>query len=531
MSADDGIELRVRGDGGLRDLDSAAANRGFCERRPAVFVGPPAPACRLFIDDEPLDLVAGSGNEWSWKPGFYAGEVRAELLDGNDRSLGVWRLDVSPDPDKAGRELFARMIDEIVAFDTHLVVGDEPARRRLGAVGKTDDPLVLLARLRRRRRDLDQVLAAIRREPVSVPRARRRFVSLRDVRRADRRTLRAAIRQPAALAGIGRTAASAPDVPIREPVLDVPAVERTLDSPANRCIFFMLRALRLRCRELVGKLDELSGRAADETRTGVANRVGRWKQILRGTERGFAETERRRPFREVRRPELSGAGLNAVAAHPLYARFWRVGWEALRRGVHRCDPKDMIPLSPTWEIYERWCFVALARRLREWLPDYAWEQAGTTGSARRTIIGSGSDGHRIELHLQKTFRSTRGRRKAGGWSVSRQCVPDLVLESKSPAGVTRFVVLDAKYRAGEDAIVGGMAESAHLYQDALRWGVRRPERTLLLVPNVDATPWLTSPEYIAEHHVGVVALRPDLEPPAWFRGMLTELVRTTSDDG
>ena len=293
----------------------------------------------------------------------------------------------------------------------------------------------------------------------------------------------------------------------------------------------MLRALRLRCRELVGKLDELSGRAADETRTGVANRVGRWKQILRGTERGFAETERRRPFREVRRPELSGAGLNAVAAHPLYARFWRVGWEALRRGVHRCDPKDMIPLSPTWEIYERWCFVALARRLREWLPDYAWEQAGTTGSARRTIIGSGSDGHRIELHLQKTFRSTRGRRKAGGWSVSRQCVPDLVLESKSPAGVTRFVVLDAKYRAGEDAIVGGMAESAHLYQDALRWGVRRPERTLLLVPNVDATPWLTSPEYIAEHHVGVVALRPDLEPPAWFRGMLTELVRTTSDDG
>lgn len=212
------------------------------------------------------------------------------------RSLGVWRLDVSPDPDKAGRELFARMIDEIVAFDAHLVVGDEPARRRLGAVGKTDDPLMLLARLRRRRRDLDQVLAAIRREPVSVPRARRRFVSLRDVRRADRRTLRAAIRQPAALAGIGRTAASAQAVPIREPVLDVPAVERTLDSPANRCISFMLRALRLRCRQLVARPDDLSARAADETRTGVANRVGRWKQILRGMERGFAATERRRPF-------------------------------------------------------------------------------------------------------------------------------------------------------------------------------------------------------------------------------------------
>ena len=71
--------------------------------------------------------------------------------------------------------------------------------------------------------------------------------------------------------------------------------------------------------------------------------------------------------------------------------------------------------------------MALARRLREWLPDYAWKAAGTTDSARRTFIGSGGDGHRIGLNLQKTFRSTRGREKAGGWSVSRECVPDLVL--------------------------------------------------------------------------------------------------------
>ena len=77
--------------------------------------------------------------------------------------------------------------------------------------------------------------------------------------------------------------------------------------------------------------------------------------------------------------------------------------------------------------------------------------------------------------------------------------------------------------------VRGMAESAHLYQDALRWSARRPGCTLLLVPNADATAWLTSPEYIAEHHVGVVALRPNLEPPAWFRGVLTEFVRTSSD--
>lgn len=526
MSVDLDIKLRARsaGEDGFRELDSVGANRGFSELREANFVGPTHRECRLFIDDERLDRVAESVNEWSWKPGFYAGEVRAELLDSDDRSLGVWRLDVSPDPDKAGRELFARMLHEITAFDARLVIGEEPARQRLGALGETDDPLVLFERLRRRRRDLERALAAIRREPVSAPRARRRLVPLRDVGRADLRTLRSIVRQPAALAVVARVAAMAsPGEGAGDPTLDVPAVERTLDSPANRCVFFMLRALRLRCRALAGRLGRLAGKPTGETRTGIANRVGRWKQIIGEMERGFAGAEHRRPFREVRRPEITAAGLNAVAAHPLYARFWRVGWEALRRGVHRLDPQDLLPLSPTWEIYERWCFVALAGKLREWLPDHDWKQQSAPGSDRRTVIGARKDGHRITLDLQRAFGGTKGRERAGRWSVSRQCVPDLVLASHAPGGVTRFLVLDAKYRNDGESILAGMMESAHLYQDALRWGVRRPERTLLLVPNADATAWLTSAEYVAKHRVGVVALRPHLEPPRWFRGLLTDL--------
>ena len=92
------------------------------------------------------------------------------------------------------------------------------------------------------------------------------------------------------------------------------------------------------------------------------------------------------------------------------------------------------------------------------------------------------------------------------------------------------VPLDAKYRARRAGILDGMAESAHLYQDALRWGARRAERTFLLVPNAEATEWLSCPDYIARHHVGVVALRPDLEPSEWFRELLTDLLRTTASD-
>ena len=172
------------------------------------------------------------------------------------------------------------MIDEIIDFDAHLVIGEEPARRRLGALGDTDDPLVWFERLRTRQRDLARALAAIRREPVSVLRARRQFVPLRDTRRADLRTLRSALRQPATLAAIRPGAASKPYAPGSEPILDVPAVERTLDSPANRCILAMVHALRLRCRELGTRLDDLAEKPPVDTKTPVANRVDRWNQIL-----------------------------------------------------------------------------------------------------------------------------------------------------------------------------------------------------------------------------------------------------------
>ena len=523
MAAERRITLRARGEDWLRELDPSALNGGFSELKAVTFVGPVDRECRLLVDDEPIDPVEGAGNEWQWTPGFFAGEVRAELLDQDDRSLGVWRLDVSPDPGKAGREMFARMIEEIIDFDAHLVIGEEPARRRLGAFGETDDPLVLFERLRRRRRDLETAMAAIRREPVNVLRARRSFVPLREARRADLRTLRAAVRQPAVITAIRRSGGSSlPAVSGGEPILDVPAVERTFDAPANRCILHMLRALLLRCRTLTKQFECFAKQEqVSDTRTGVASRVGRWRQILGEMERELATAERHRPFSDGRRPEVTAAGLNAVAAHPLYARFWRVGWEALRRGVYRLEPQDLLPLSPTWELYERWCFVALAKKLQEWLPDFAWSNAGAAGSDR-TLNGSHSDGRRVTLRLQQTFSSTSGKEQDESWSISVRRQPDLVVTLASADTVTRFVVLDAKYRARSSSILNGMMESVHPYADALRWGSRRPVRTLLLVPNADETEWLTRANYVETHGVGVVALRPDLELPDWFRKLLTD---------
>ena len=409
--------------------------------------------------------------------------------------------------------------------------GEEPARRRLGALGDTDDPLILFERLRRRQRDLERALAAIRREPVSVLRARRRFRPAPGY--PEGRPAYASVRAPPTGYARGDPAGYRIQA-LRSGIRSDPrrtgrrAYARFSGEPVHPG--HAASAASQVQRNSPRDWKRLAQKPLDDTRTAVANRVGRWNQILGEMGRGFATAERRRPFSDVRRPEITAAGLNALAAHPLYARFWRIGWKALRRGVYRMDPEDRLPLSPTWEIYERWCFVALARKLREWLPNYDWTNTGLNDSDRRRLTGR-ADGHRITLHLQRTFPKTKGEQAPESWSISGRFRPDLVLTSQSADGPRRFVVLDAKYRAAESAILSGMTESAHPYADALRWGYRRPERTLLLVPNATQAEWLTRTDYVDRHRVGVVALRPDIELPDWFRGLLTDPPRPSVSTG
>ncbi len=529
--------LRVLAATGWRELESgtpgpAGPNPGFRELLPATLAGPPGVDCRLLIDDEELEPVTESdagadrgpvdgdadGPMWSWAPGFYAGAVRAELIDRTDRSLGTWWLDVSPDPRKAGSEIFNAMVETILDYDEALLVGEEPARGRLGALGDHDNPHILFERLRRREGDLDRAVAMIQREPASVLRPRRRFSPFRAVRRTDLRTVRAAVRQRNACAvlqhGCGRSSDLVGDV-AAGPYFDVPAVERRQDAPVNRCALYLLRALQRRCRHLSRALED-PGQRGSATRTPLQARHRR--KILERIERKLRLAERRSPFRDAKRPELTSAGLTAVAAHPLYARLWRVGWKALRRGASRHDLRDLLPITPSWEVYESWCFVEIAGLLKRWLPELEWSRRREGGCwSWRGRDGSGSE---VALHYQETARRTNGRERSGLWSVSKELRPDLVLRWKR--GQRRgFGILDAKYRTGLDSVLRGMAESAHPYRDALRWGSARPDVSLLLVPRVSGgLRWLAEESYVRSHGIGAVALRPDIGPPDWLRGLV-----------
>lgn len=504
-------------------LNTEAATTGFSETREVIFTAPAELEGDLFLDDERL-LRDGSENRWKWKPGFYAGEVRAEFVDPTGQSLGVFRLDVSPDPQKLGSEVFARMLGEIAAFDPRLLEGTEPAHHPLGPLEEESNPVVAFVRLRRREEAIRQALADIRAQPIRALRARRDFVSLTRMRRADRRTVERALSHPTTAALVlgqessDRQLEWAAEDP--NPRFDVPAVERELDIPPNRAALAMLLALSRRCSDVAERLAPLGDKTTADAATGLSPRVRRWMEILERFRRDLERTRRVLPFSEVKRPGFSAAGLNAIASHPLYARFYRLSWEALRRGVSDLDPKDPLPLSPTWQIYERWCFVELARLLTRSHPNFTWTTAGKQD--RRELRGQSEDGRtQVTLFLQKTASATEGiPRPDSLWSVSSQCRPDLVLRWTRENGLSGFVVLDAKYRAARDRVLAGMMESAHPYQNALRWAGERPRATLLLVPDAKEVRWLSRFEFVREHRVGALTLRPGTRLPRWLEDVV-----------
>ena len=497
-------------------------NSGFSELQEVIFQGPTCLGWRLLVDDAPLDSVADSPGEWKWTPGFYAGEVDVEMRNADNKPVGRWRLDVSPDRDKASREVFQQILDDILEYDPTLAIGQEPAQRQFGTREEFYDPIIAFYRLRSRVEQIHRALAAVNREPVQTLRPRRHLTLPHLVRRADRQSARAALRQPALLA--------IADVLPKEtvsftqlPVVDTPAVEYHYDNPANRCLKYMLQQLGRRCAELVNRLkDRVNGETSSETVTALKPRLEVWLEVLSQLDQRLERASRQLPFRDVTRPEVTAAGLNAVAAHPLYAQVWRVGWEALRRGIAGSEQADWLPLSPTWGIYERWCFVKMSQwvKQRQLFSKMAWtDPANTADGKHQSLEGESGEGDRVRLQFQVTFRNTRGE-KNEFWSVSRERRPDIVLDW-TIGGNTGFLIFDAKYTAKD---VLNKMETAHIYNDSLRMGHRRPAASILLIPAAGDARWLKDQDFIKENRVGVLPLHPGLGPPQWFEDWVRGIV-------
>jgi hypothetical protein len=485
------------GDASAFNLEPApASSMGFREQQVFLIEQPPGDFWELLVDDEPLDLVeAEHGRCWKWCPGFFAGEVTAQLLDGDGTPQQHYLLDVSPHEGKLGREVYLEMLQELWQADPSLVLGSEPGQTPRGELSHSDDPHLAFAKLRRFLPEFFTATQSVRNNPLQTLRSTREDLPAHRVRRADRHTMIAASRSPAALALVADNSDS--DW-AQNATFSVPRVEHVLDCPANRVLLSMTQALLRRVTSVLERLEDLVQKEQSETETPLAPRWPARREFLKRSRREILRLLRGKPLAEVSRSEVTAAGLNAVSAQPAYSKTYRSAWRALQNGFAGDPTDERLWVSPTWEIYERWCYVKLLSGIGEMFPGVDLK-AIRSSSSDRAWAGDLPQG-RIEVHLQAKFNQ-KPATEMGFRALSKRLIPDIVITIDGPDPV--FIVLDAKYMCAQSTVVAAMT-SAHLYHDALRWRGKRPDLSLLLTPSGGSTPWLEEREFWQTEGVGVL---------------------------
>ena len=484
-------------------MSSAAPTSGFRERRRYSLALEHATPCVLVIDDVVIDCVYESvAHRWTWEPKFFAGTVLAELFDHHGTRLANYQLDVTPAPDKLGQALFAQILEDLLTSDPQLVFGSEAAQSMIGAQGTYGNLHLEYARLKMFGPQLLQSLRQLCADPLTRLRSDRQLVPPHRVRRFDQHSVRALARAPQMLAALRD--ASSPD----RLLLDVPRSREELDTPAHRTLLSLLLMVARRVRKVRADLERAGIDERTTTfRTPASPRLAYRRKLLDDLELALRRQCRAAPFAAVRRAEVSAAGLNVIAGHPLYAAAYRSGWQILRPGIDGHREGELLAMSPTWEIYERWCFLRLTHALRGLFPALSWKRRSVAGRIDRIVETGTGDGQVVTAYLQKTFRAMD--KKSGSsrfYSISSERRPDIVVTC-TIAGHQRFIVFDPKYSVARASVLGAM-EAAHIYRDCLRWDGRAPDLTLLLIPAAGEAGWLEVPSFHAEHRVGVLPLSP-----------------------
>lgn len=276
----------------------------------------------------------------------------------------------------------------------------------------------------------------------------------------------------------------------------------TVDTPANRAICVLLKRFQQALVALQAWVMKDRGELSEADAFGRCNRR---LEILRAYNVDVRRLLNCYPFRGVKKPETTAAGLTQVAANPTYARAYRTGTEALRLGVDRDFAMEHLHVSPSWGVYETWCYVALADAFESWLGIEFKPAKSKFAETSPDLVLSAQlpDGRDLELLFQTTFRSDGLGGTKQAWSLSRERRPDIVLVV-SYGDEHRTFVLDAKYRSGKSNVLDAMA-SAHIYHDSLFLAGRRPDLCLLLLPGEPEVESLEKYETWETYGVGTVS--------------------------
>lgn len=449
---------------------------------------------RFIIDD--IELRADATGIRTWAAGFYAGAVAALALDGTGQAHH-FHLDICPYPEKLGSDQYSAMLDDIRAFDEALLLGPAAATLGFGAQGRRSrwEPLVQLARLRRHGPAFLAAVSDLTRKPHQFLCATERHLHLRHLRRLHPSALLDR-RLAALVSGTGGDAADLELLKLRSST-----AAPTMDTAANRALKALLCRFHATVRTLTVIVERggLGGKAEEQTL-----RRDRRLEVLQTLSDGASTLLNSSPFAEIARAETSAAGLTQIAAHPRYARAYRLGTQALRVAAGGPDSGDPLSIAPSWGVYETWCFVYVAKLLEQLVEGPLTLTRSKLASADVALAGQLTDGRTVEVLFQAVFPSEKPFARSSAWSISKERRPDIVLAVAEEGEIQRWLVLDAKYRSGRSNVLDAMT-SAHVYRDALRLGSRSPDHALLLLPGTTEVASLEASDFWAQHKVGALS--------------------------
>lgn len=446
---------------------------------------------RLFIDD--VEVRQNEHGRFAWTPTFFAGRIEIVVEIDQENEIAFHAV-VGPSTSKVIDEQFDAMIDEIRSFRAALLLGSSSATTEFGSEfgPHAFEGLVLLARLKHFAPGFLRSLRAICRKPHrSILHDEHRIPLAR-----AKRLHPLALREPRIAAIVAGRAIDA--APLDSLQVATPTAVQTFDTPANRALKALTIRLDARITDLLELVQE-SRLEGDITEQLLRRR--RRAHFLSELLQGLRPVLAQEPFSSVSRVETSAASLTQISAQPVYSSAYRQGNRALLRGVDGANDQSHLYVSPTWGVYETWCFAHLLGRVAQSPGQSGWRvlRSGIVSAAESYELTL-ADGSLIEAHFQANFRSSHPEAGRQGWSLSRSRIPDIVFVLKRE-GACSFLVLDAKYRKHRENVLEAM-ESAHIYHDSLRVDLQRADFCALLLPGEPDVPHLEHEAFLIEHCVG-----------------------------
>lgn len=423
----------------------------------------------LFIDDQKLKrdiLDTPLRVQWEWKVEFHAGEI--EILIQLEHLQNPIRKVLVTDPDrrKLTREQFDTMIRQILN-DTFALLSISSYKFQVARGNTVHFPSIArLEFLRSQIRRLEAVIRSIDKSPVRILRSTIDTVPFHKVTYLTPTELIKSFASGRIIQGLGMQSSLPKVLKGRLPEKIYKSCKTLgIDIREHRD---MKAAIKLWSSWLSLVADMLAKRQIEDKELSTQQR--KWSLRCREMSGKLNSLLKLPLFTEVQDVYQPVYSTQIYQRIPVYGQFLSI-YNDFQRGIANIVGDFLqVPLARTYDLYEIWVLLRLARAASSMFPELAFKPDCLFAIDGRTLVVSPRQvcfnfGDQLRLYFQRTYKEFWIERDGRG-TYSRYMRPDFIIESSVPDVRQKIlIVLDAKYRV--EAGLNDALSSIHMYRDAL----------------------------------------------------------------